>query len=103
MLFEKFQWATPEEFERITREAIRDALRKAYADAGIPVQSAVSQHPPGHQKGREELPHGAVTRKRQATGRKKAKKCQPPAPPEPVTLHFIPKNAVAGKRPQGRT
>jgi hypothetical protein len=64
MLFEKFQWATPEEFERITREAIRDALRKAFADEGIPVQCAVSQQPPGRKKGRNELPHGAVTRKR---------------------------------------
>jgi hypothetical protein len=64
MLFEKFRWATPEEFERITREAIRDALRKAFADAGIPVQRAVSQHPPGRKQGRKELPHGAVTQKR---------------------------------------
>jgi hypothetical protein len=37
MLFEKLQLATPEEFERIAREAIRDALRKAFADEGISV------------------------------------------------------------------
>jgi hypothetical protein len=42
MLFEKFQWATPEEFERITREAIRYVLLKSFADEGVPVQCAVS-------------------------------------------------------------
>jgi hypothetical protein len=30
MLFESFQWATPEEFEKITRSAILEALVKTF-------------------------------------------------------------------------
>jgi hypothetical protein len=74
MLYTMVRFTTPEETEKFTRQAIAEAL------AALPPAPAVGQ----------------------AKGRKKAKKRRPATPPPRATLHFIPKNALARKRPKGR-
>jgi hypothetical protein len=74
MLFTTVRFTTPEETEKFTRQAIAEAL------AALPPPPA----------------------RRQTKGRKKAKNRLPATPPPPATLRFIPKTAVARKRPKGR-
>jgi hypothetical protein len=66
MLFEVFRWATPEEVDKITREAIRHALLKAlqhfHEERPAGIQSPASRRPPGQKKGRKESPRGAVSK-----------------------------------------
>ncbi len=73
MLYTMVRFTTPEEMERFTRKALGEVL------AAVPP----SGDPP------------------QIKGRRKTRKRRSPAP-EAVTLHFVPKNAVARKCPKRR-
>ncbi len=73
MLLEKFPWATPEEFDRITREAIREELLRALLPAieeqAASVPAAVSRCPRCGPRGRKEWPRGGLTQKKPKGGK----------------------------------
>ncbi len=73
MLLEKIQGARLEEFDRVTREAIREGLLRALLQAieeqAASVQALVSRCPRCGPRGRKEWPRGGLTQKRRQGGK----------------------------------